>query len=55
MKIEKGEFKLAGGRIGMEIAVNEEMIHAHAVIDTTVLDWDLHPHHHSLLCRLQAA
>jgi len=37
MKIEKGEFSLAGGRIGMEIAVNEEMIHSHAIIDTTVL------------------
>ncbi len=37
MKTDKGEFKLAGGRIGMEIAVNEEMIHSHAVIDTTVL------------------
>jgi hypothetical protein len=37
MKVEKGEFKLAGGRIGMEIAVNEEMIHSHAIIDTTVL------------------
>jgi len=37
MKTDKGEFKLAGGRIGMEIAVNEEMIHAHAKIDTTVL------------------
>ena len=37
MKIEKGEFKLAGGRIGMEIAVNEEMKRSHAVIDITVL------------------
>jgi len=37
MKIDKGEFKLAGGRIGMEIAVNEEMKRSHAVIDTTVL------------------
>ncbi len=37
MKIEKGEFKLAGGRIGMEIALNEEMKRAHAVIDFTVL------------------
>jgi hypothetical protein len=37
MKMEKGEFKLAGGRIGMEIAVNEEMKKAHAIIDLTVL------------------
>lgn len=37
MKIEKGEFKLAGGRIGLEIGVNEEMIHAHAVMDSAVL------------------
>ena len=37
MKIEKGEFKLAGGRIGMEIALNEEMKRSHAIIDLTVL------------------
>ena len=37
MKLEKGEFKLAGGRIGMEIAVNEEMKRSHAMIDITVL------------------
>lgn len=37
MKIEKGEFKLAGGRLGLEIALNEEMKRAHAVIDLTVL------------------
>jgi predicted RND superfamily exporter protein len=37
MKIEKGEFNLAGGRIGMEIALNEEMKRAHVVIDLTVL------------------
>ena len=37
MKVEKGEFKLAGGRVGMEIAVNEEMKRAHALIDSTVL------------------
>ena len=37
MKIEKGEFKLAGGRIGMEIALNEEMKRAHGIIDLTVL------------------
>ena len=37
MKIEKGEFKLAGGRIGMEIGVNDEIIHAHATMDAAVL------------------
>jgi hypothetical protein len=37
MKMGKGEFKLAGGRVGMEIALNEEMKRSHAVIDTTVL------------------
>lgn len=37
MKIEKGEFKLAGGRIGLEIALNEEMKRAHLIIDATVL------------------
>ena len=37
MEIKNGEFKLAGGRIGMEIGVNEEMIHAHALIDSAVL------------------
>jgi predicted RND superfamily exporter protein len=37
MKIDQGEFKLAGGRIGMEIALNEEMKNSHAVIDMTVL------------------
>jgi len=37
MKIEKGEFKLAGGRIGMEIALNEEMKRSHGIIDLTVL------------------
>ena len=36
-KIEKGEFKLAGGRIGMEIGLNEEMKRSHAVMDTLVL------------------
>jgi predicted RND superfamily exporter protein len=36
MKIEKGEFKLAGGRIGMEIAINEEMKRSHMLIDLTV-------------------
>lgn len=37
MKTEKGEFKLAGGRIGMEIAVNEEMKRSHLIIDSMVL------------------
>jgi uncharacterized protein len=37
MKLEKGEFKLAGGRVGMEIALNEEMKRSHALIDLTVL------------------
>ena len=37
MKTEKGEFKLAGGRIGMEIAVNEEMTRSHLMIDSMVL------------------
>jgi len=36
MKIEKGEFKLAGGRIGLEIALNEEMKRSHVLIDLTV-------------------
>jgi predicted RND superfamily exporter protein len=37
MKIGKGEFKLAGGRIGLEMALNEEMKRSHAIIDLTVL------------------
>ncbi len=37
MKTEKGEFKLAGGRIGMEIGLNEEMKRSHVVMDTLVL------------------
>lgn len=37
MKIEKGEFMLAGGRIGLEMALNEEMKRTHAIIDLTVL------------------
>jgi predicted RND superfamily exporter protein len=37
MKIGKGEFKLAGGRIGLEIALNEEMKRSHVIIDLTVL------------------
>jgi len=36
-KFEKGEFILAGGTIGMEIAVNEEMKRTHAMIDLMVL------------------
>ena len=36
MKIKQGEFKLAGGRIGMEIALNEEMRRSHVLIDLTV-------------------
>jgi hypothetical protein len=35
--IDTGEFKLAGGRIGMEIAVNEEMKRSHLFIDLMVL------------------
>ena len=37
MKLEKGQFKLAGGRIGLEIAVNEEMKESHLKIDIMVL------------------
>ncbi len=36
MKTQNGEFKLAGGRIGMEIALNEEMKRSHLLIDLTV-------------------
>ena len=36
MKLEKGEFKLAGGRIGLEIALNEEIKRSHILIDLTV-------------------
>ena len=36
MKIPNGEFHLAGGRIGMEIAVNEEMKRSHLLIDLAV-------------------
>ncbi len=36
MKTENGEFKLAGGRIGMEIALNEEMKRSHVVMDSLV-------------------
>lgn len=37
MKIEAGEFFLAGGRIGMEIATNEEMRQTHASMEIMVL------------------
>jgi predicted RND superfamily exporter protein len=37
MNTEDGEFFLAGGRIGMEMATNEEMKRTHAVIDIMVL------------------
>jgi predicted RND superfamily exporter protein len=36
-KTEKGQFILAGGSIGMELGLNQEMIHAHALIDSAVL------------------
>lgn len=36
MKIGGGQFLLAGGRIGMEIAVNEEMKRSHLLIDLAV-------------------
>ncbi len=37
MKLKEGEFLLAGGRIGMEMATNEEMKRTHMVIDSMVL------------------
>jgi hypothetical protein len=37
MKTANGEFLLAGGRIGLEIALNEEMKNTHAVMDAAVL------------------
>jgi len=37
MKTEHGEYFLAGGRIGMEMATNEEMKRSHALIDSMVL------------------
>ena len=37
MKIEKGQFHLAGGRVGLEIAVNDEMKRSHLAIDSMVL------------------
>jgi uncharacterized protein len=36
MKLDQGQFMLAGGRIGMEIALNEEMKRSHLVIDLAV-------------------
>jgi len=36
MKIERGEYHLAGGRIGLEMAVNEEMKRSHLMIDLMV-------------------
>jgi predicted RND superfamily exporter protein len=36
MKMPKGEFRLAGGRIGMEIAINEEMKRSHVIIDLLI-------------------
>ncbi len=36
MKTEKGHFELAGGRIGMEIGVNEEMMRTHLYIDLAI-------------------
>jgi predicted RND superfamily exporter protein len=37
MKTENGEFLLAGGGIGLEIALNEEMKNSHAQMDIAVL------------------
>jgi len=37
MKTERGEFKLAGGAIGLEIAVNDEMERSHVIMDSMVL------------------
>jgi uncharacterized protein len=37
MKTKNGEFRLAGGRIGMEMALNEEMKQSHAKMDAIVL------------------
>jgi predicted RND superfamily exporter protein len=37
MEIDAGTFQLAGGRVGMEIAVNEEMKRSHLLIDCMVL------------------
>lgn len=37
MKLEKGEFRLAGGGVGQEIALNQEIKESHTTIDTIVL------------------
>ena len=37
MKVEQGEFFLAGGRVGMEMATNEEMKRTHLQVDGMVL------------------
>lgn len=37
IRTEHGEFKLAGGQVGMQIAVNEEMKNSHMKIDAMVL------------------
>lgn len=37
MKTKHGEFKLAGGRIGMEMGLNDEMKRSHAKMDAIVL------------------
>ena len=37
IKTKHGEFKLAGGRIGMEMALNQEMKESHAKMDAIVL------------------
>ena len=37
MKVADGEFKLAGGRIGLEMAVNQRMLESHSLIDGLVL------------------
>jgi len=37
MKTDNGEFKLAGGSVGLEIALNEEMRRSHAIMDIMVL------------------
>ncbi len=37
MKTKNGEFKLAGGRIGMEMALNQEMKESHVRMDAIVL------------------
>ncbi|MEW6443632.1 MAG: MMPL family transporter [bacterium] len=37
MKLEQGQFNLAGGRIGMEMATNEEMKRTHLQVDAMVL------------------